>query len=106
MNAKSEPISDIFSAGIIFHYLLLGGSVFQGKKYNEILQQNRQCQFNFEKDVYSQINYKAFDLLTKMLEKNPQKRISAEKALIHPFFNEMDVEFDIKVPIKLSLIHI
>ena len=34
MSSKSQPISDIFSAGIIFHYLLLGCSVFQGKKYN------------------------------------------------------------------------
>ena len=31
-----------------------------------------------------------------MLEKNPLKRISAEKALTHPFFNEMDVEYDSK----------
>lgn len=34
MNTKSEPISDVFSAGIIFHHLLLGVSVFEGKKYN------------------------------------------------------------------------
>lgn len=34
MNTKSEPISDVFSAGVIFHYLLFGSSVFEGKKYN------------------------------------------------------------------------
>ena len=34
MSTKSEPISDVFSAGIIFHYLLFGASVFEGKKYN------------------------------------------------------------------------
>jgi calcium-dependent protein kinase len=28
MNTKSEPISDVFSAGVIFHYLLFGVSVF------------------------------------------------------------------------------
>jgi len=37
MNTKSEPISDIFSAGIIFHHLLLGKPIFPGKKYNEVL---------------------------------------------------------------------
>jgi hypothetical protein len=47
MNAKSEPISDVFSAGIIFHYLLFGYSVFDGKKYNEILTQNRACDLSF-----------------------------------------------------------
>jgi len=34
LSTKSETISDVFSVGIIFHYLLLGCSVFQGKKYN------------------------------------------------------------------------
>jgi serine/threonine protein kinase len=34
MSTKSEPISDVFSAGIIFHYILLGKSIFPGKKYN------------------------------------------------------------------------
>ena len=34
METKSDPISDVFSAGIIFHYLLFGSSVFPGKKYN------------------------------------------------------------------------
>jgi len=34
MSTKSEPISDVFSAGIIFHHLLFGVSVFEGKKYN------------------------------------------------------------------------
>ena len=31
MSTKSEPISDVFSAGIIFHYLLFGHSVFPEK---------------------------------------------------------------------------
>lgn len=34
MSTKSQPISDVFSVGVILHYLLLGYSVFEGKKYN------------------------------------------------------------------------
>jgi len=34
LSTKSSPISDVFSAGIIFHYLLFGFSMFEGKKYN------------------------------------------------------------------------
>ena len=37
MSTKSDPISDVFSAGLIFHYLLFGRSIFNGKKYQEIL---------------------------------------------------------------------
>lgn len=69
MNAKSDPISDVFSAGIIFHYLLFGYSVFEGKKYNEILTQNRACNLDFTKDIYSKIDPMAFDLLKRMLER-------------------------------------
>ena len=31
MTTKSNPISDVFSAGIIFHYLIFGFSIFPGK---------------------------------------------------------------------------
>jgi serine/threonine protein kinase len=67
MNTKSDPISDVFSAGIIFHHLLFGCSIFEGKKYNEILTQNRSCEFDFTKDIYSKVSPRVFDLLTKML---------------------------------------
>jgi len=86
MSTKSDPISDVFSAGLIFHYLLFGHSIFPGKKYNEILNQNRACEFDFNQPKYQLINAQAFDLLRKMLEKDPTKRISAKKTLSHPYF--------------------
>jgi calcium-dependent protein kinase len=67
MTTKSDPISDVFSAGIIFHHLLFGFSIFEGKKYNEILAQNRACDFNFTKEIYTKLNPRTFDLMTKML---------------------------------------
>lgn len=78
MSVRCDPISDVFSAGIIFHYLLFGCSVFEGKKYQEILNQNRSCEFNFKKDCYRLLSEKNGSLLLKMLEKDPLKRITAE----------------------------
>jgi hypothetical protein len=77
MSLKSETISDVFSAGIIFHYLLLNKSVFQGTRYSDILAQNRACDFNFDKEDYHNLNSEAFDLLKGMLEKRPEFRITA-----------------------------
>lgn len=97
MSTKSDPISDVFSAGIIFHTLLFGTSIFEGKKYNEILTQNRACEFDFEKEMYSKITPIVKDLLIKMLEKNPYKRITADAALNHPYFTGMmEIERDHK----------
>ena len=93
MSTKSDPISDVFSAGLIFHYLLLGNSIFPGKKYNDILTQNRICNFDFYHSQYKELNTQALDLLKKMLEKEPSKRLSAKKALSHPYFTcSMDLE--------------
>lgn len=77
MTLKSETISDVFSAGIIFHYLLLNKSVFEGTRYSDILAQNRACEFDFNKEEYSNLNSEAYDLLKRMLEKRPECRITA-----------------------------
>ena len=86
MSSKSDSISDVFSAGLIFHYLLFGHSIFPGKKYNEILNQNRACEFDFTQPKYQDISPLTLDLLKKMLEKDPSKRIPAKKALQHVYF--------------------
>ena len=81
MNAKSEPISDIFSVGVIAHILFLGHSIFTGKKYNEVLTENRACHFDFTKAKYQELPNSILSLLVLLLEKDPRKRISADEAL-------------------------
>jgi len=51
------------------------------------LAQNRACNFDFSKEEYSNIDSQAFDLLKKMLEVNPQSRITAQQAVNHPFLS-------------------
>lgn len=87
MSTRSDPISDVFSAGLIFHYLLFGRSIFNGKKYQEILLENKACCFDFEKDIYKNLSFLSLDLLKKLLDVNQNKRISAKDALLHPYFH-------------------
>jgi serine/threonine protein kinase len=48
MKARYKPICDIFSLGLIFHILLFGKSIFKGKTYNQVLAENRLCNFTLE----------------------------------------------------------
>ena len=52
MTTKSDPISDVFSVGIIMHLLLFGVSIFPGENYQDILTQNRACNFDFTNEIY------------------------------------------------------
>ena len=78
----------MFSLGIIFHILLLGNAPFPGTKHKEVLEQNKKCQINFESYQYKKLRKVELDLLKKMLEKDPNQRISAKDALNHQFFAE------------------
>ena len=56
MKTKYSPICDIFSLGLIFHVLLFGKSIFPGSTYNEILKDNRACDFKFDDERYKKID--------------------------------------------------
>lgn len=86
LKTRCNPISDIFSIGLIFHILLTGRSIFPGKTYNDVLNQNRNCDFNLDHFTYKALPFQAQDLLRRMLDKNPDSRITAEFALSHPYF--------------------
>lgn len=90
MKTKYDPICDIFSLGLIFHILLLGVSAFPGKTYNEVLSQNRASNITFEGEQYSKLDSNTLDLLTKMLKKNPNERITANEALNHAYFSSIE----------------
>lgn len=65
---------------------MTGEAVFPGKKFNEVLKKNKICEIDLEKKEYDNLSMSAKDLLRRMLEKEPLKRISAVEALQHPYF--------------------
>jgi serine/threonine protein kinase len=64
----------------------MGCSVFPGKKYNEVLAQNRSCDFSFDREEYQSLSPNALHLLRGMLAKDPKARMTAASALCAAYF--------------------
>ena len=81
---------DIWSCGIIFYLLLTGNFPFFGKTENEIIEKILNPKFEFDFPIFNNISEEAKDLIKKCLIYDKNKRISAEEALNHPFFSNID----------------
>ncbi|KAK1429295.1 hypothetical protein QVD17_11501 [Tagetes erecta] len=88
------PEADIWSAGVILYILLCGVPPFWGESENEIFEEVLRGKLDFSSDPWPSISESAKDLVTKMLIRNPRKRISAHEVLCHPWVNEDGVAPD------------
>ena len=88
LNIGYDTKADIFSTGILLYTLLSGLSPFYGKSYIEVLTKNKECKIEYPPKVWSNVSANAMDLVMKMTESNPNKRITALQCLEHPWFQE------------------
>ncbi|CAD8172639.1 unnamed protein product [Paramecium octaurelia] len=87
-DSKYDKVCDIFSCGCIFYKLLFGHSLFMGNTFNEVLGQNKKCNYTLDGPEMTSIPYEAQELLKRMLAKNPSERITAHQALESDYFNK------------------
>ena len=99
---------DVWSCGIIMYILLTGLPPFNGDSDEEIMRKIMNGSFDLKKYPWPIISSQAKDLLKKLLEFDPNKRITAEEALAHPWFESKKVKsqdneglFKVKNPSKL-----
>lgn len=71
--------------GVIFYMMLSGSPPFNGKTDKDIFQAILEGKFSFPEKKWSHISDEAKDLVSKLLEYDPEKRISARQALSHPW---------------------
>ncbi|CAG9323185.1 CDPK1_36 [Blepharisma stoltei] len=73
---------DVWSCGVILCTLILGRPPFHGKTREKIIKSINDG-LNLSTGIWLQVSDDLKDLISKMLEKNPKKRISAKDALSH-----------------------
>ena len=83
---------DIWSCGIIMYILLTGRPPFNGQTEDDIMKKIKIGTFEMTKYPWGIISQEAKDLINDLLQIKPTKRITAEEALQHKWFNTNGVK--------------
>lgn len=76
---------DMWACGVVLFTLLGGAPPFRSDSYPELLATIMRGQFDFFDPAWELVSADAKDLIVKLLEIRPEKRISATEALRHPW---------------------
>ena len=77
---------DMWSCGVIMYILLTGKPPFGGVNDEDILSKVKKGKYDMAKYPWGVISNEAKDLIKKLIEVDPTKRLRAEDALQHPWF--------------------
>eukprot|EP00300_Choanocystis_sp_HF-7_P022519 c21841_g1_i1.p1 GENE.c21841_g1_i1~~c21841_g1_i1.p1 ORF type:complete len:454 (+),score=108.13 c21841_g1_i1:38-1399(+) len=80
-----DQSADMWSCGVITYILLCGYPPFYAKTEKELFQKILTRKFEFHHKFWYKISPEAIDLINKLLELNPLKRLTAKQALQHPW---------------------
>ncbi|XP_024981969.1 calcium-dependent protein kinase 26-like isoform X2 [Cynara cardunculus var. scolymus] len=81
------PEVDIWSAGVILYVLLSGVPPFYGETENDVFREILEGELDFSFDPWPVISGSAKDLISRMLLRDRNNRITAHEILCHPWIS-------------------
>lgn len=88
LQRRYGPEIDIWSAGVILYILLSGVPPFWAETEQGIFDAILRANIDFESEPWPSISGGAKDLVKRMLEHDPKKRLKAADVLSHPWMRE------------------
>lgn len=76
----SEKV-DVWGAGVLLHALLIGILPFRGESVKAIFEAIKLVQLDFHSENWQSISVLAKDLLSRMLSRDVEKRLSPQEVL-------------------------
>lgn len=92
LNKKYNEKCDLWSVGVIMYILLSGVPPFYGDKDEDIYKSIKKGEYDLDCSPFNRYSKSCKDLIKKLIEMNPNKRLSAEQALKHDWFNKTGIK--------------
>ncbi|KAK1281621.1 Calcium-dependent protein kinase 32 [Acorus calamus] len=83
------PEIDIWSAGVILYILLCGVPPFWAETEQGVAQAIIRSVIDFKRDPWPKVSDKAKDLVKRMLDPDPRRRLTAQEVLDHPWLQNI-----------------
>jgi calcium-dependent protein kinase len=104
INRNYGEEADVWSCGVVSYQLLTGRLPFvdrvnQRPNAKEVFRAILEDPVDFTSDPWPRLSGDCRDLVSKMMERDPEKRITARAALLHPWLQQTSLEADRAQPI-------
>lgn len=90
---------DLWSLGVLLYYLMCGHMAFPAETQDELFEKIRIGKFHYDHKEFNLVSDECKDLINNLLVLNPKKRLTAAKALNHPWFEKFSEKKSISVDV-------